>query len=87
MAESRTIGVFGAGWVGLVTGGCFAELGHPVIGRDGMPGRARAFLRGRWWFLRRTLSKWCRRRSSAGGGGWRGGGKRPGFSLMSGAHP
>src|SRR3954453_12236706 len=24
MAESRTIGVFGAGWVGLVTGGCFA---------------------------------------------------------------
>jgi len=34
MADSRTIGIFGAGWVGLVTGGCFAELGHEVIVRD-----------------------------------------------------
>ena len=25
------IGVLGAGWVGLVTGGCFADLGHEVI--------------------------------------------------------
>jgi UDPglucose 6-dehydrogenase len=28
------IGVMGAGWVGLVTAACFAELGHPVILRD-----------------------------------------------------
>ena len=42
MAESRTIGVFGAGWVGLVTGGCFAELGHEVIVRDVMPERIEA---------------------------------------------
>jgi UDPglucose 6-dehydrogenase len=42
MAESRTIGVFGAGWVGLVTGGCFAELGHKVIVRDVMPERIEA---------------------------------------------
>jgi UDPglucose 6-dehydrogenase len=34
MGDSRTIGVFGAGWVGLVTGGCLAELGHNVIVRD-----------------------------------------------------
>ena len=34
MADSRTIGIFGAGWVGLVTGGCFAELGHEVIVRE-----------------------------------------------------
>jgi UDPglucose 6-dehydrogenase len=34
MGETRTIGIFGAGWVGLVTGGCFAELGHHVIVRD-----------------------------------------------------
>ena len=47
MAESRTIGVFGAGWVGLVTGGCFAELGHQVIVRDVMPERIEALRAGR----------------------------------------
>ena len=47
MAESRTIGVFGAGWVGLVTGGCFAELGHEVIVRDVMPDRIEALQAGR----------------------------------------
>jgi UDPglucose 6-dehydrogenase len=47
MAESRTIGVFGAGWVGLVTGGCFAELGHEVIVRDVVPERIDALSMGR----------------------------------------
>jgi UDPglucose 6-dehydrogenase len=47
MAESRTIGVFGAGWVGLVTGGCFAELGHTVIVRDVVPDRIAALEAGR----------------------------------------
>src|SRR5215471_7158331 len=47
MAESRTIGVFGAGWVGLVTGGCFAELGHKVIVRDVVPERISALQGGR----------------------------------------
>jgi UDPglucose 6-dehydrogenase len=28
------VGVFGAGYVGLVTGACFAELGHDVVIRD-----------------------------------------------------
>jgi UDPglucose 6-dehydrogenase len=28
------VGVFGAGWVGVVTGACFAELGHDVVVRD-----------------------------------------------------
>src|SRR6476661_6266238 len=28
------VGIFGAGWVGLVTGACFAELGHTVVIRD-----------------------------------------------------
>ena len=37
--SERTIGIFGAGWVGLVTGGCFAELGHRVIVRDVVPER------------------------------------------------
>src|SRR3954452_11721792 len=47
MAESQTIGVFGAGWVGLVTGGCFAELGHEVIVRDVVPDRIAALQAGR----------------------------------------
>src|SRR5436189_2558221 len=50
MAESQTIGVFGAGWVGLVTGGCFAELGHEVIVRDVMPERIAALEAGRMPF-------------------------------------
>jgi UDPglucose 6-dehydrogenase len=34
MNEQRAIGVIGVGWVGLVTAGCFAELGHEVIAMD-----------------------------------------------------
>ena len=28
------VGIFGAGWVGVVTAACFAELGHDVVVRD-----------------------------------------------------
>src|ERR687889_2470330 len=34
-----SIGIFGAGYVGLVTGACFAELGHEVVVRDVVPDR------------------------------------------------
>jgi UDPglucose 6-dehydrogenase len=37
--NGETIGIFGAGWVGLVTGICFADLGHRVIIRDIVPER------------------------------------------------
>jgi len=40
------IGVFGAGWVGLVTGVCFAELGHEVVVRDVVPEKIEALRRG-----------------------------------------
>jgi UDPglucose 6-dehydrogenase len=33
------VGVFGAGYVGLVTGACFADLGHEVVVRDVVPDR------------------------------------------------
>jgi UDPglucose 6-dehydrogenase len=32
--DKQPIGVIGAGWVGLVTATCFAELGHPVVVRE-----------------------------------------------------
>jgi UDPglucose 6-dehydrogenase len=35
----QPIGVIGAGWVGLVTAACFAELGHEVTVRDVVPDR------------------------------------------------
>jgi UDPglucose 6-dehydrogenase len=41
------IGIFGAGYVGLVTGTCFAELGHDVVVRDIVPERIEALQAGR----------------------------------------
>lgn len=40
------IGIFGAGWVGLVTGACFAELGHEVVIRDVLPEKVDALRAG-----------------------------------------
>jgi UDPglucose 6-dehydrogenase len=40
------VGIFGAGWVGLVTGACFAELGHEVVIRDVVPEKVDALRRG-----------------------------------------
>jgi UDPglucose 6-dehydrogenase len=34
MGRSRNIAIFGAGYIGLVTGACLAELGHTVAVRD-----------------------------------------------------
>lgn len=33
-AKPQSVGIIGAGWVGLVTGACLAELGHDVLVRD-----------------------------------------------------
>jgi UDPglucose 6-dehydrogenase len=40
------IAIFGAGYVGLVTGACFAELGHEVVVRDVLPDKIDALRRG-----------------------------------------
>jgi len=40
------IGMFGAGYVGLVTGACFADLGHQVVIRDIVPERIERLLAG-----------------------------------------
>ncbi|HEY8986631.1 MAG TPA: UDP-glucose/GDP-mannose dehydrogenase family protein [Streptomyces sp.] len=39
MLHKHRIAVFGAGYIGLVTGACFAKLGHDVIVRDIQPER------------------------------------------------
>jgi UDPglucose 6-dehydrogenase len=44
------IGMFGAGYVGLVTGACFADLGHEVVIRDVVPERIEALQAGRMPF-------------------------------------
>jgi UDPglucose 6-dehydrogenase len=40
------ISVFGAGYVGLVTGACFADLGHDVTLRDVVPAKVELLRRG-----------------------------------------
>jgi UDPglucose 6-dehydrogenase len=47
MNESREpIGVIGAGWVGLVTAACFADLGHEVYVRDIVQEKVDSLARG-----------------------------------------
>jgi UDPglucose 6-dehydrogenase len=46
MTEREPIGVIGAGWVGLVTAACFAELGHRVVVREIVGGKVEALRRG-----------------------------------------
>src|ERR671914_140466 len=45
-SERARISVFGAGYVGLVTGACFAQLGHRVTIRDVVPEKIEALRRG-----------------------------------------
>jgi UDPglucose 6-dehydrogenase len=45
-SEKEPIGVIGVGWVGLVTGACFAELGHQVYCRDILQEKVDALNRG-----------------------------------------
>src|SRR2546423_9217809 len=46
MPDREQIGVIGAGWVGLVTAACFAELGHQVHCRDIVPEKVESLRRG-----------------------------------------
>jgi UDPglucose 6-dehydrogenase len=46
VSEREPIGVVGAGWVGLVTAACFAELGHRVVVREIVPEKVESLSRG-----------------------------------------
>jgi UDPglucose 6-dehydrogenase len=45
--EKPPLGIFGAGWVGLVTSACFADLGHRVVVRDVLPEKIDGLQAGR----------------------------------------
>lgn len=45
--SKEPLGVIGAGWVGLVTAACFADLGHEVVVRDVVPERVADLEAGR----------------------------------------
>src|SRR4029079_13551296 len=45
-ASSMKIAMIGAGYVGLVTGACFAEFGHDVTCIDSAPDRVASLTRG-----------------------------------------
>ena len=51
------IGIFGAGWVGLVTGACFAELGHSVVVRDVVADKIECLQRGALPFFEPGLAE------------------------------
>jgi len=44
------VGIFGAGWVGVCTAVCFAELGHEVVVRDVVPEKVDALASGQMPF-------------------------------------
>jgi UDPglucose 6-dehydrogenase len=46
-AERKRVAVFGAGYVGLVTAACFADLGHEVAVRDVVESRIEALRQGK----------------------------------------
>ena len=45
-SDREPVGVIGAGWVGLVTAACFADLGHEVHCRDIVPEKVESLARG-----------------------------------------
>ncbi|HET7122348.1 MAG TPA: UDP-glucose/GDP-mannose dehydrogenase family protein [Solirubrobacterales bacterium] len=61
--QLQPVGVVGAGWVGLVTAACFAELGHRVIARDIVPEKVEALSRGELTIHEPDLGDLLRRNS------------------------
>jgi len=55
------LAIFGAGWVGLVTGACFADLGHEVTVRDVVPEKIDRLRAGEAPFFEPGLSELLQR--------------------------
>jgi UDPglucose 6-dehydrogenase len=63
MNAREPIGVIGAGWVGLVTAACFAELGHEIYVRDVIQEKVDALARGEVPIFEPGLSEMLARNS------------------------
>jgi UDPglucose 6-dehydrogenase len=55
--RKEPISIFGAGWVGLVTGACFADLGHQVTIRDIVPEKVERLEAGQITFYEPGLAE------------------------------
>jgi UDPglucose 6-dehydrogenase len=55
------VGIFGAGWVGVVTAAGFAELGHEIVVRDVLPEKIAALREGRLPFHEPGLAEMLER--------------------------
>jgi UDPglucose 6-dehydrogenase len=61
VVDREPLGILGAGWVGLVTAACFAELGHHVTVRDVDPERIEALASGEIPIHEKDLKDLCHR--------------------------
>jgi UDPglucose 6-dehydrogenase len=59
--RKEPLSIFGAGWVGLVTGACFAELGHAVTIRDVVPEKIERLQAGELSFYEPGLAEFVER--------------------------
>jgi UDPglucose 6-dehydrogenase len=55
--RKEPLAIFGAGWVGLVTGACFADLGHAVRIRDVVPEKIERLREGELSFFEPGLAE------------------------------
>jgi UDPglucose 6-dehydrogenase len=61
--RKEPLAIFGAGWVGLVTGACFAELGHEVTIRDVVPEKVERLQAGELPFFEPELPELVQKNS------------------------
>jgi UDPglucose 6-dehydrogenase len=60
------LGVIGTGYVGLVSGACFADFGHSVVCVDSDAGRIEQVTRGEMPFYEPGLAEIVQRNTAAG---------------------
>ena len=57
--------MIGSGYVGLVSGACFADFGHDVVCVDKMPEKIEALKNGHIPIFERRIKRWSRAKKEA----------------------